>query len=247
MARKLGKIVLIALAGLLLLLGLAYAFRDPLATRVTAYMLDRNGDMLCTHPNIHISSSLRLITLSPFECQMYKPGPLKSMKAESDVFLHLDGLTLTQIDVKRASMDQRDRDTSHVKSEDTLADLANLVGVRDGLVKGMLDASESFSPGGPVMHADTLIAKRNGKVESVMKDFRRTFEDGFERQHAARLEGGAGVVAMRDFDMRVNKQRGKLSLALHLGKPERGERPDMKLQIEASGLDQETPRVSMSL
>ena len=246
MARKLSKIVLIALAGLLLLFGVAYAFRDSLATRVTAYMLDRSGDMLCTHPDIHISSSLRLITLSPFECEMFKPGPLKAFKAESDVYVHLDGLTLTQIELKRATMDQRDRDTSHVKS-DTFGDLANIVGVRDGLVKGMLDASESFSPGGPVMHADTLVAKRNGKVESVMKDFRRTFEDGWERQHAARLEGGGGVVAMRDFDMRVNKQRGKLSLAVYLGKAERGESPDMKLKMEASGLDQETPRVSMSL
>jgi len=246
MTRKLGKIVVVAVAGLLLMLAAVYAFRDSVATRVAAYMLNRNADMLCTHPNVHISSSLNLITLSPFECQMYKPGPLKSMKAESDVLLHLDGLSLTQIDVKRATMDQRDRETAHVKSN-TFGDLANVVGIRDGLVKGMLDASESFSPGGPVMHADTLIAKRNGKVESVMKDFRRTFEDGWERQHAAQLEGGGGIVAMRDFDMRVTKQRGKLSLALHLGKPERGESPDMKLKMEASGLDQETPRVSLSL
>ena len=246
MASKLGKIALFALAGLLLTLVVAYACRDALATRVTAYMMDRSGDMRCTHPNIHISSSLKLITLSPFECEMFKPGPLKSMKADSDVFLHLDGLELTRVEVKQATMDQRDRNTSHVKS-DTFGDVANVVGVRDDLVKGMLDASESFSPGGPVVHADTLIAKRNGKVESVMKDFRRTFEDGWERQHAARLEGGGGVVAMRDFDMRVTKQRGKLSLAVHLGKPERGEKPDMKLKMEASGLDQETPRVSMSL
>jgi hypothetical protein len=162
------------------------------------------------------------------------------------VFVDVVGFELTRIEVKQATLDQRDRDTSHVKS-DTLGDLANVVGVRDGLVKGMLDASESFSPGGPVLHADTLIAKRNGKVESVMKDFRRTFEDGWERQHAARLEGGGGVVAMRDFDMRVTKQRGKLSLAVHLGKPERGENPDMKLKMEATGLDEETPRVSLSL
>ncbi|HET8938073.1 MAG TPA: hypothetical protein VFN67_31735 [Polyangiales bacterium] len=246
MAEKLGKIVLFALAGLLLVLVIAYAARDSLATRATAYMMDRSGDMRCSHPNVHISSSLKLVTLSPFECEMFKPGPLKSMKADSDVFLHLDGFELTRIEVKQATMDQRDRDTSHVKS-DTLGDLANVVGVRDGLVKGMLDASESFSPGGPVLHADTLIAKRNGKVESVMKDFRRTFEDGWERQHAARLEGGGGVVAMRDFDMRVTKQRGKLSLAVHLGKPERGENPDMKLKMEATGLDEETPRVSLSL
>lgn len=246
MARKIGKIALIALATLLVFLAGAFMFRDSVATRTAAFMLDRSSDMRCTHPHVHISSTLKQITLSPFACDVFKPGPLKSFKAESDVVLRLDGFELTEIEVARASMDQRDRDTSHVKS-DMLGDLANVVGIRDGLVKGLLDASESFSPGGPIMRANTLVAKREGKVESVMKDFRRTFEDGFERQHAARLEGGAGVVAMRDFDMRVNKQSGKLSLALHLGKPERGEAPEMNLKMEASGLDQEAPHVSMSL
>lgn len=246
MVRRLGKIALFAVAGLLLLLAVVFVFRDSVATRTAAFMLDRSGDMRCTHPHVHISSTLQQITLSPFECELFKPGPLKSFQAESDVILRLDGFELTEIEVARATMDQRDRDTSHVKS-DTLGDVANVVGVRDGLVKGMLDASESFSPGGPIMRAKTLTAKREGKVESVMKDFRRSFEDGFERQHAARLEGGGGVVAMRDFDMRVNKQRGKLSLALHLGKPERGEDADVKLKMEASGLDQESPYVSMSL
>lgn len=247
MAHKVVRILLISLAGLVVLLGLAYLFREPLATRITAFMLDRNGDMECTHPEIRIASSLRQITVTPFECEIFKPGPLKSFKAESDVVLQLDGLEITHIRVARATMEQRDRDVPDVKSN-ALGDMSNLVGVRDGLLKGMLDASESYSPGGPVMEVDTMVAKRDGKVESTMKGFRRTFEDGWERQHAARMEGGApGFVAMRDFDMRVTKSRGKLSLAVHFGKPERGEDPDMELKMEARGLDEKSPYVSMSL
>lgn len=248
MAKKVVRIVLIALAGLVALLGLAYLFREPLATRITAYMLDRSGDMKCTHPEIRIASSLRQITATPFECEMFKPGPLKSFKAESDVVVQLDGLKVALIRVARATMEQHDREVPKVKSN-ALGDMSNLVGVRDGLLKGMLDASESYSPGGPVMEVDTLVAKRDGKVESVMKDFRRSFEDGWERQHAARMEGGAApdFVAMRDFDMRVTKSRGKLSLDVYLGKPERGEDPDVELKMDARGLDEKSPYVSMSL
>lgn len=247
MAHKVGKASLIAMAIILVFALLAYVFRDPIATRAAAFMLDRSGETACTHPEIRISKSLDRITLSPFRCEMYKPGPLKSIHAESDVVLRLSGLELTHIHVARATMEQRDREVPDVKS-DALGDISNLIGVRDGLLKGMLDASESFSPGGPVMEADTLIAKRDGKVESVMKDFRRTFEDGWERQHAKRMEGGApGFIAMRDFDMRVTKNRGKLSLAVHFGKPKRGEEPDVELKLEARGLDEKSPRVTMSL
>jgi hypothetical protein len=248
MAHKLVKVLLITLGILVLLLGSAYLFRDPLATRITAFMLDRNEEMTCSHPKVHISSSLKRVTLSPFECENHASGALKFFSADSAVELQLDGTEVTHIHVAKATMEQRDRKTTNVESN-MLGDIANIVGIRDGLMKGMLDASEGFSPGGPVMTVDTMIAKRNGKLESVMKGFRRTYEDGFERQHAARMEGKNGdeAIAMRDFDMRVNKSEGKLSLALHFGKPERGEKPDMKLEMEARGLDEKTPKVRMSL
>lgn len=247
MAHKVAKVLLIALATLVVLLGLAYFFRDPLATRLAAYMLQRNGDMECTHPEVRIASSLKEVTLSPFGCQVYKPGPLKSFKAESDVVVQLEGWKPAYIRLERATMEQHERSVPKVKSN-TLGDMSNLVGVRDGLLKGMLDASESYSPGGPVLEADTLIAKRDGKVESVMKGFRRSYENGWDRQRAERMEGGApGFVAMRDFDMRVTKSRGKLSLAVHFGKPEAGENPDVELKMDARGLDEKSPHVSMSL
>jgi len=247
MAHKVVRILLITLAVLVVLLGLAYLFREPLATRIAAFVLDRNGDMECTHPEVRIASSLRQVTVTPFECEMFKPGPMKSFKAESDVVVQLDGTKPTHIRIARATMEQRDREVPDVKSN-ALGDMSNLVGVRDSLLKGMLDASESFSPGGPVMEVDTLVAKRDGKVESTMKGFRRTFEEGWVRQHAERVEGGApGFIAMRDFDMRVTKTRGKLSLAVHFGKPEQGENPDVELKMDARGLDEKSPRVSMSL
>jgi hypothetical protein len=245
--RRFVKTFLIGFAAVSLLAVLIYLLRDPLATRVAAFVLDRDKDSECTHPVIRFSSTMDRATLSPFECQLYKPGPLKSFKAESDVVLRLNGLEITHIYVARATMEQRERKTTHVESN-TLGDVANLVGLRDGLVKGMLDASESFSPGGPVWEADTLIGKRDGKVESVMKGFRRTFEDGWDCQHAERMEGGGSeLIAVRDFDMRVTRSRAKLSLAMHLGKPKAGEEPDMQLKMTARDLDQKTPYVSMSL
>lgn len=244
---KLAKGMLVGFGALVVLTFAAYLLRDPLATHITAYVLDHSDESKCTHPKIRLSSSLQRVTLSPFECQMRKPGPLKSFKTESEVVLQLSGTEITYIYIPRATMDQRDRKTVHVESN-VLGDLANLVGVTDGLMKGMLDASESFAPGGPIWEADTLIGTRNGKLESIMKGYRRTYEDGYERQHAARMEGsGKQLIAMRDFDMRVNKTRGTLKLALYFGTPKKGERPDMELKMEARGLDQKKPYVEMSL
>ena len=246
MSRKLATALLITLACILVLTGAAYIFRNPLATRIAAVALDRSHELRCTHPDIRIAASLQRITLSPFECKIDKPGPLAAFKADSEVVLTLRGLTLTRIYVARAIMDQRERDVKDVDSN-TLGVLANMVGVRDNLLKGMLDASESFSPGGPVIEADTMIAKRGGKLDSVMKHFRSSYEDGWQRQRAERLEGGPDFVQLRDFDMRVTKSRAKLRLAMHFGKPKHGEEPDVSLKMDATGLDEKRPHVNMRL
>ena len=249
MAPKVKRALLITLAAIVLLAAASYLFRNPLATQLTAFMLKRNHDVQCTPPDVRIANTLQRITLSPFECQMLKPGPLKSFQAHSEVVLTLDGLTLTRIYVSRATMDQREREVKDVSSN-TMGVLANMVGLRDNLLKGMLDASESFSPGGPIWEADTMIAKREGKVDSVMKHFRRSYEDGWERQHAQRMEGPdgeSGPVSMRDFDMRVNKSQAKLRLAMFFGKPKPGEDPDVAIKMDATGLDEKKPHVNMSL
>ena len=249
MAPRVRRGLLIALACVVLLSAAAYVFRNPLATRGAAFMLDRSRDVRCTHPDIRMSSTLQRITVSPIECEMLKPGPLKSFQAHSEVVLTLEGLTLTRVFVSRATLDQRERKVTNVESN-TTGDLANIVGIRDNLVKGMMDASESFSPGGPIVEADTMIAKREGKVDAVMRHYRRSYEDGWDHQHAERLEsaeGEKGPLAMRDFDMRATKSQAKLRLAVFLGKPKPGEEPDIALKMDATGLDETKPHVNMSL
>jgi hypothetical protein len=249
MSPKVRRGLLIALGCVLLLSAAAYLFRNPLATKLTAVMLDRSRDMQCsTHPDVRISSTLQRITVSPFKCEMLKPGPLKAFETHSEAVLTLSGLTPSRIYVSKATMDQREREVKNVESN-TVGDLANIVGIRDQLVKGMLDASEQFSVGGPIVEADTMIAKRAGKVDSIMKHFRRSYEDGWDHQHAERMEspGGTGPVAMRDFDMRVTKSQAKLRLSVYLGKAKAGEEPDVALKMDATGLDENKPRVNMSL
>lgn len=248
MSPKLRRGLFIALGCVVLLLAAAYLFRDPLATKLTAVMLDRSGDMQCTHPDIRIAPTLQRITVSPLKCEMYKPGPLKAFETGSEAVITLEGMTPSRIYVSRATMDQREREVKNVESN-TVGDLANIVGIRDNLVKGMLDASESFSAGGPILEADTMIAKRAGKVDSIMKHFRRAYKDGWDTQHAESMEspGGSGPVSMRDFEMRVTKSEAKLRLAIYLGKAKAGEEPDIALKMDAKGLDENKPRVTMSL
>ena len=249
MAPKSRRALTIILGIVLLLAAASYVLRNTLATRVTGIMLDRSRDMECTHPDIRIAASLQRITVSPLQCQMLKPGPLKAFQTDSEAVLTLDGFTPSRIYVSRATMDQREREVKNVESN-TVGDLANIVGIRDQLIKGMLDASESFSPGGPILEADTMIAKREGKVDSVMKHFRRSYEDGWDRQHAERMEGPdgeSGPVSLRDFDMRVTRSQAKLRLAIYLGKAKRGEEPDIALKMDATGLDENKPHVTMSL
>lgn len=240
--------MLIALGLVLLLLAAAYVLRDPLATKLTAVMLDRSGDMQCTHPDIRISATLQRITVSPIKCEMHKPGPLKAFETASEAVITLAGMSPSRIYVSRATMDQREREVKNVESN-TVGDLANIAGIRDNLVKGMLDASESFSAGGPILEADTMIAKRAGKVDSIMKHFRRAYVDGWDTQHAESMEspGGSGPVSLRDFEMRVTKSEAKLRLAIYLGKAKPGEKPDIALKMDATGLDEKKPRVHMSL
>ena len=101
--------------------------------------------------------------------------------------------------------------------------------------------------GGPVMHCDRLVTKRSGKIESVLRDFHRTFEDGWERTRATRLEGGSKVVQMRNYDMRVTPTRAKLRFDVYLGKVEPGDRPAMQIRIEGRGLNEMRPYFEMSL
>lgn len=245
MARTLGK-VLVAIALLMAVLGLlSYVFRDPLATKVAAFALDRRSGRRCTHPDLRIDGSLELVTISPIDCSIAK-GPIARFSTQSDMEVQMNGFKPGTARVAQAIMDQRERDVSHVESN-TLADLADLVGFRDQLVKGMLDAAESFSSDGPVLRVATLVAKRGGKREAVMRDFERSFDNGWVSQRAERVEAGPKVAEIRNFDMRVTPSRGVLTLEIFLGKPEPGDEPDIKLKLEGSRLNEKKPHFELSM
>lgn len=244
-ARTLGKVLILSVASLALLAAVTYAYRDPIATELAAVALKRKSGMRCTAPQIQIDGSLDHVTVSPIECSIAE-GPISAFKTLSPLEVQLDGFKASRVRVARAIVDQRERDVSKVESN-TLGDLADLAGVLDMLVKGMLDASEMFRPGGPVVHCGTLTMKRNGKLEAVMRDFQRSHEHGWERTRAERVESGPEFASIRDFDMRVTPSHGKLRLNVFLGKPERGEPPDMRLEVEGDRLNQRKPHFDLSL
>jgi hypothetical protein len=111
----------------------------------------------------------------------------------------------------------------------------------------MLDAAEPFSSDGPVLEIATLVAKRAGKREAVMRDFERSFDNGWARQRAKRVEAGPQVAEIRNFDMRATPSRGLLTLEIFLGKPEAGDEPDIKLKLEGSRLNEKKPRFKLSM
>ena len=245
MVRTFGK-VLVGVVSAAAALGIAaYLLRDPIATALVARELNGEPGVQCTPIEVHIDDSLAFATASPFRCAVAE-GPVASWSTQTPVRAELDGWAVKRVRVARATVDQRDRDMAEVESN-TLGDLADLAGLRDQLVKGMIDASESFMPGGPVMRCDRLVMRRAGKVESVLRDFHRTFEHGWERTRASRMEGGPEIAQVRDYDLRVTRRRAKLTFDVYVGKPERGDEPAMQVRIEGRGLDQKRPYFEMTL
>jgi hypothetical protein len=243
-ARKVGKILLGVVGGVVVLGVLAYALRDAIATALIGTFLEEPG-VRCTRPDVHIDDSLTSATVAPLQCWVAQ-GPVASWSTQSPLHADLDGWSVRRIRVERATIDQRKRKLPEVESN-TLGDIADLFGLRDELLKGMIDASETFMAGGPVIHCNRLVMKRAGKVESVMRDFHRTFEDGWERTRATRLEGGSKTVQIREYDMRATPRRADLRFDVYFGEPDRGDSPAMQARIEGRGLNQKRPYFSLSL
>jgi hypothetical protein len=223
----------------------AYFFRDALATRVAAHVLDGRPGLRCTHPDVRISRALDSVTLTPIKCSLSE-GPITKFSAESNTVVLLDGLHLRSVNIPRATIDQRDRDMTNVESN-ALGDLAQVIGMRDSLCKGLLDASEMYSDSDMLLQVGVMTQKRKGKTESVMHGFRRTFEKGWDRQFAERVESSPELASVRNFDMRVTPSRGELTADIYLGKPKHGEKPDAELKIDGRELDQKKPRFKLSL
>jgi hypothetical protein len=243
-ARRVPKILLGVMGAVAVLAVAAYSLRDAIATALVARFLDEPGAR-CTRPDVRIDRSLKSAVVAPFRCSVAQ-GPIAAWSTQAPLHADLDGWSVRRIRVARATFDQRERDLSGVESN-TLGDIADLFGFRDELLNGMIDASETFMAGGPVMHCDRMVMRRKGKVESVLIGFHRTFEDGWERTRATRMEGGSRLVQIRNYDMRVTPRRAKLRFDVHLGKPEPGDRPAMQILIEGRGLKEKRPYFEMSL
>jgi hypothetical protein len=243
--RALGKVLLAVCAVFVLMAAALYVFRDAAATKAANLVLERREGTRCTRPSLHVAASLDRLTVSPIECTIRK-GPLQTFSAPDGLEITLRGFKPQLIHAKHLVMDQRARDVSHVAKK-SAGKLPGLSEISDQFVKAMLDASELFAGDGPTLRADTMVSKRAGKTESVMKEFKRSSEFGWDHQTAARLEGVPDVVSIRNFDMKVTPKKGEMTVAVYLGKPDPGEKPDALLKVDGRDLNQERPQFDIRL
>jgi hypothetical protein len=241
-----GKIVLFLL-GFIVLLGLGlYLFRNQVATAATAYAIDRSA-MECTHPKVTLPASLGRIVISPIECQN-PSGPISGVTTHDDAIISLDGMSIAGVSTSSATIDQRDRDASHIENN-TLGDLSSIVGVDEMLAKGILDARDMYSTRTPPFNAEKLIVNRAGKREAIMYGVEKKLEGDWSRTFAKRVDtpGIGGALSIRNFDMKVTPSRGKLQLDVYMAKPKKGDKPDMKVKMDAERLDTKKPHFALKL
>ena len=239
------KILLAVLLSFAVLSGVAYVFRDGIATGMFALIIDSRRGVRCSHPELEVASTLDAVTMQPIECS-FTGGPLASAQTFTPATIALDGFGVDHIRVSRAVMNFRKRDVSEIPSN-TLEDIANITGMRDQLMKAVLDASEMYSANAPRVLVDQLTITRERKKESVIHDFVMTQDGEWNRSRGAKVDVGIeGLAALRNFDRRVTASRGQLKLDLYLGDAERGEEPDTTLQLDGTQLDRDA-RFKLSL
>jgi hypothetical protein len=142
----------------------------------------------------------------------------------------------------------RDRDVSHVDS-DTLSQIASVTGLMDMLYKGMIDFSEMYSPDAPPVLIDELTMTRAGKREALLRDFEKSRDGEWDRCQASYVKatGIAKMVELRNLDLHVMPERGKLELEIYLSKPDHGDEPDMSVAIQARALNDKRPQFSIHM
>lgn len=239
-----------------LLLGLAvvvcaacFAWRDAVGEAVLTRALTQRRGLVCNRPRVLVAPSLNHIRLSPLRCQVSE-GPVRAFET-GVTHLRLRRLSVRTAELEFAVVDYRARELSHLKTSMSAAatrveqpeELRPLRGV---LLRAMLDASEMFSADIPVVRVDTLTAKREGRVQLVMRGFRKSMEDGWDRSRAARVSSPTlASVSLHDFDMWVLPSWAKLSATLSLGPSQRLK--VYELRLEGRRLDGERARVVTEL
>jgi hypothetical protein len=234
------------LLGFTALAALGYVFRDAIASRAFALVVDHREGVRCSHPALQIASTLDVVVLAPLECS-FSRGPLANAQTFTPTQIALKAFGVEHISVARAAMNFRKRDVSDIPSN-TLEDIANITGMRDNLIKAVLDASEMYSADAPPVSVEHLTVLREGKRESVIHDFAMMPDGKWNRSRGAKVDVGIdGLAALRNFDRRVTATRGKLSVDLYLGTAEPGERPDTVLRLEGTNLNSADTRFELSL
>jgi hypothetical protein len=228
------------------LVGLGYGLRSEIATRAFAFIIDQREGIRCSHPRLEVAKSLDAVVLAPIECS-FNAGPLASAQTFAPAKITLARFAVERIHVARAAMNFRKRDVSDIPSN-TLEDIANLTGMRDQLIKAVMDASEMYSQDAPPVSVDRLTILRERERESVIHDFVMTKDGMWSRSRGSKVEVGIeGLAALRNFDRRVTATRGKLRLDIYLGDGEPGEKPDVELWLDGTHLDGRNPRFQLSL
>jgi hypothetical protein len=240
--------IVLGFAAVVLVAGvLAYAFRDPLATKLADVALDRSSKLHCTEPRIHLGSALDRIEVGAIECTM-REGPLRYARTRGLTAIELDMFEPTLVTVDKVEIDMRDRDASKVRT-DTEGDLVEITGLADMLFKGMLDFSELYSPSAPPVTVRELTMSRAGKREAVLKDFRKTSDGEWDRCQAPSVSapGIAQLVSVRGLDLRVMPSKGRLNADVYLTKPGPNSKPDITVTVEGRRLDQPRPQFEVEL
>ena len=240
--RRRKKILIASGVVLIALFAVIHVFRDQLATRGLALVVDNLTSVHCTHAHVHITPSLRRIFVSPLECQI-EAKPMRHLTTHDDAMITMGAIGIDDVHVKRVTVDYKERDLSKVHSN-TLGDIAELIGVSDKLVKSLLDASENYSSSAPPVHVDVLTMQRAGETAAVMHDFSKSADGVWERTFAERVE--SGPIEIRAFDMHATPSRGRFRGNIYLGsKDTRGEKPDVQLELDGEQLDSAEPRVTV--
>jgi len=239
----------IGLLVLAALLAVSYVLRDPLATAILAFKLDRDPDMHCTKPEVKISAAFDNVHIGPLECRR-EVGPMRYFAAKSGMDVRLHHFSAERVQLSAAEVDMRERDVSHVEMGSFGSELSKIAGLSDSLIKGNLDSRDMYSNDSPPVSIDTVRVSRAGKLEAVMHGFEKSTDGRWDRTFAKTVEmpGAGDLMAIQAFDVRVTEARAQMSAAVYLGgKPKPGATPDIRLKVSGARLESAAPRFEIRL
>jgi hypothetical protein len=208
-------------------------------------VLDHSNTLHCSRPIVTLSAKFDSAIVSPIRCRI-RTGPITEFASEDAMIVEMSGVRPRSVRVARASIDQRERDLSHVEMN-ALQAIANYTGMTHELVCSMLDGSETYSTSNPALTVGALTARRGGKNKSIMRNFRKSLDGRWNRTQADEIDSGPSPVTVGDLDMRVTEKSGVGVVSIYFGKRSRGAKPDIRLELTGERLDTDKPHVRLRL